>query len=134
MELDGYNEDLAVAFEYQGGQHYHYHNLFHESLEDFEQRIADDNLKRKVCMENNVTLIEVPYTVQYNQLPNYIIDECKKKNIQVPEIDEHVDFNKIINRSFIKSRENEKEYDNQKKIDKYISEEDRGGNKKEKEQ
>ena len=85
-------------------------------------------------MENNVTLIEVPYTVQYNQLPNYIIDECKKKNIQVPEIDEHVDFNKIINRSFIKSRENEKEYDNQKKIDKYISEEDRGGNKKEKEQ
>ncbi|NVM53304.1 MAG: hypothetical protein HWN66_06335 [Candidatus Helarchaeota archaeon] len=104
MELDGYNKEIAIAFEYQGEQHYQYHKFFHKSLKDFEERKANDKLKKELCEKNGITLIEVPYTVEYNQMQDYIINECKKKNVDIPEIDKKIDY-KELNISSYKFKE-----------------------------
>jgi hypothetical protein len=60
MELDGYNQDLGVAFEYQGFQHYQKCYL-HSTEEEFEWQQQKDREKRDLCRKHNVKLIEVPW-------------------------------------------------------------------------
>ncbi len=67
MELDGYNEELSLAFEYHGIQHYEFHTPFHNSLEGFERRKGDDAFKKELCEKKGVILIEVPYTLEYTK-------------------------------------------------------------------
>jgi hypothetical protein len=65
LELDGYNEDLRLAFEYQGEQHYNYIPHFHRNgPEDLvDQRIRDAR-KRELCDEHWVVLIEIPHWIK----------------------------------------------------------------------
>lgn len=78
LELDGYNDDLKLAFEYQGIQHYEYNEYFHYSQADFERQRERDNRKRELCRENKITLIEVPYMYDYrnyDRMTSYIMDK-----------------------------------------------------------
>jgi hypothetical protein len=60
LELDGYNGELRLAFEYQGIQHERYTPQFHRrGPEDFEAQRKRDDLTRERCIENFVVLIEV---------------------------------------------------------------------------
>ena len=95
MELDGYCKKLRLAFEYQGVQHYKYVQKFHQTR-SFERQKTMDDVKRKKCEENNVILIDVPYTIDYEKMPKYIIQECKKRNIKIPEITKSLDY-KLMN-------------------------------------
>lgn len=61
LELDCYNEDLKLAVEFNGKQHYEYHPRFHMSQEDYEYSQYKDELKKTLCLENKVELIVVPY-------------------------------------------------------------------------
>ncbi|NVM55630.1 MAG: hypothetical protein HWN66_18160 [Candidatus Helarchaeota archaeon] len=121
MELDGYNQKLALAFEYQGFQHYHFVEFFHETEGDFKQRVADDEKKRELCDQNGITLIEIPYTVPYKQMPDYILTKCEENKIEVPEIDREIYFNKIINESYVSSEEAEEHF--QSRIEEYTPDE-----------
>lgn len=85
MELDGYCEKLGLAFEYHGEQHYKHNHFFHK-LRDLNQQIKYDKLKRKLCKQNNVILIEIPFNITYEKMKDYIIAKCKKKKIRVPKI------------------------------------------------
>lgn len=59
---------LKCLIEYQGEQHYRKESRFYD--EEAQER---DSLKRKYCFENNINLIEIPYT-DYNKLNyNYLI-------------------------------------------------------------
>src|SRR3989344_228657 len=58
LELDGYCEEEGVAFEYQGAQHYRYVKIFHKTR-DLETQKIMDQIKREVCVKNNVCLIEI---------------------------------------------------------------------------
>ena len=60
MELDGYCEQLRLAFEHQGELHYTELPHFHRSPGDFQAMLQRDEAKRRLCAENNVTLIAVP--------------------------------------------------------------------------
>jgi len=60
MELDGYSNSLAIAFEYQGFQHYE-QCYWHSGPEDFAWQQQKDQEKRLLCKANGVTLIEVPW-------------------------------------------------------------------------
>jgi hypothetical protein len=57
LELDGYNETLSIAFEYQGP--HHYINFYNS--DQFEINQKNDALKRNICKEKGITLIEIPH-------------------------------------------------------------------------
>jgi len=76
LELDGYNQDLNIAFEYQGEQHYSFIPLFHQKIDDFEKQQRRDNLKAEICAQREVKLIQVPYTRRGDR--QFIIDELRK--------------------------------------------------------
>jgi phage FluMu protein Com len=61
MQLDGYCQELKLAFEYHGHQHYQPVARFNMSAEDVVRRQAEDALKRRLCRENGVALIEIPF-------------------------------------------------------------------------
>ena len=78
LELDCYNDDLKLALEYNGAQHYKYTPYFHKNKESFLNQQYRDELKRRMCEDNGITLIEVPYTVKNDQLEPYIMKKLSK--------------------------------------------------------
>ena len=85
LELDGYNEDIQLAFEYQGIQHYKYRPFFHISEEGFKDQQERDRRKYDLCIQNGITLVLIPYTFGYNNLTKleiYIIDQCISHGIK----------------------------------------------------
>ena len=66
LSFDFYLPDFNICIEYQGQQHYE-PMRFTNSMEKFEQNQKNDNKKREYCKNNNIKLIEIPYT-DYNIL------------------------------------------------------------------
>lgn len=90
LELDGYSETLGIAFEYNGAQHYKPVGLFHRNR-TLDKQIESDKLKKRLCEEYGIKLIEIPYTVQHEDMFDYIVQICKQQGIQVPA-KEKVDY------------------------------------------
>ncbi|NOU91979.1 hypothetical protein GC093_01845 [Paenibacillus sp. LMG 31456] len=82
-ELDGYNAEIGIAFEYHGLQHYEYVEIFHRSIENFHKQKERDRFKRKLCENKGICLISVPYTVSHDDtlFSNFIYLSLKKKKI-----------------------------------------------------
>lgn len=72
IELDCYNEDLQIAVEYNGIQHYQWPNFTGQTREKFDAQLRRDNYKKKACKERNIHLIIVPYTVKHKNIYQYI--------------------------------------------------------------
>lgn len=78
LELDGYNKDLNLAFEYNGIQHYKFSSKFHRTQQDFDEQQQRDLDKLDMCSkykadgENALRLITIPYTIKYEKLEGYI--------------------------------------------------------------
>ena len=86
LELDGYCEDLLLAFEYQGIQHYEYVSFFHETEKNFEEQKERDILKIKLCRENGIDVVIIPYTLNYkneDELKYFIKQQLKIYNINL---------------------------------------------------
>jgi Probable Zinc-ribbon domain len=77
MELDGFSALLSVAFEHHGEQHFQHLPHFQRGDETLAVRIRDDDHKRALCRINGVFLIEVPYFIPENQLPQWIFDRLE---------------------------------------------------------
>ena len=77
LELDGYNERLSLAFEYDGKFHYERHPKGDEK--SFEDQRDRDLVKNSLCKQNGVTLIRIPYT-ENNNLDNFIKENNKIKD------------------------------------------------------
>lgn len=73
LELDCYNHEIKIAVEYNGIQHYKWPNFTGQSKLEFENQLRRDNLKRRLCDDNGIYLITVPYNVPHNHIKNYII-------------------------------------------------------------
>jgi hypothetical protein len=72
LQLDGYNKEKKIAFEYQGKQHYDfcYTNGYSESvLKGIQKR---DFFKKEICSKRNVQLIVIPYWIPKNQWESYV--------------------------------------------------------------
>jgi hypothetical protein len=78
LELDCYNEELGLAVEYNGIQHYKFNKFFHRNHDHFMAQKYRDDMKRRICKENGITLIEVPYTVKNENIENYLKKELRK--------------------------------------------------------
>jgi uncharacterized protein YkuJ len=80
LELDGYNEELKIAFEYNGRQHYEqikYWNNKKSNKLTITQR--NDKFKLKKCREKGILLIVIPYNI--SNIEEYIKNELKKAGI-----------------------------------------------------
>lgn len=75
LELDCYNEELKLAVEYNGKQHYEFSPLFHRTMNQFHVQQERDERKRKECKDLEITLIEVHYKINtYSKIRIYLID------------------------------------------------------------
>ena len=73
LELDLYNEELKLAIEFHGRQHYVYTPFYQKNgYSDFIKQVERDNVKLDICDRNNVYVITVPYNCPTNQIENYI--------------------------------------------------------------
>jgi len=77
-ELDLYCEELNLAVEYNGYQHYIYPNCFHKNKIEFIAQLRRDAFKKKMCTLHNLPLIVVPYNVRKEFIENYIRRKLKK--------------------------------------------------------
>ena len=78
LELDCYNEDLRLAVEYNGIQHYKYVPYFHRNNDHFLTQKYRDDMKRRLCNENKVNLIEVPYSVKIEDIRPFLINAIER--------------------------------------------------------
>jgi hypothetical protein len=74
LEIDMYCQQLNLACEYNGRQHYEYTPRFHKSEADFLYQKEKDAMKARSCKEHGVTLISVPHTIPFEQLKTYILE------------------------------------------------------------
>jgi hypothetical protein len=74
LELDCYNKELGLAFEYDGHFHYEVRKGLNNDLEKTKQL---DLLKEKLCKENNVHLIRVPYFLKDKDFYEKILEGLK---------------------------------------------------------
>lgn len=82
LELDVYNDDLRLAVEYNGRQHYQFNSHFHNGSNDrFQNQQYRDLIKKQLCEENGVRLIIVPYSVPPDHIGQYIDDQLDKAGL-----------------------------------------------------
>lgn len=72
LELDGYNKELKMAWEYNGKQHYLYvPEYFHRNnIEEFHSQQERDKRKIMLCEKNEVNLLVIPYKFTFNDKTN----------------------------------------------------------------
>lgn len=74
LELDFYLPDIPLGIEFQGPVHFR--QVFKKH--DIGSQRERDELKRKLCKQHNLPLIEIPYTKLF---PEYVANELVNQNI-----------------------------------------------------
>lgn len=93
LELDGYCEELGVAFEHNGTQHYDSETYFKE---DFNGRKRNDECKLQLCQQYNVKIIIIPelFTImKLDNLKDFIKSEFIRLNIEIPKSFDDISIN-----------------------------------------
>lgn len=72
LELDGYNPELGLAFEFNGPTHYKYIPIVHRTKRAFIAQQQRDKLKKQLCEQHGVHLIVIPHQIHPSQLEAFI--------------------------------------------------------------
>jgi len=72
LELDCYNEQLKLAAEYNGEQHYKFPNRFHKTHSEFMCQVKRDRLKAEMCELQGIHLISIPWSIGHSLIPDFI--------------------------------------------------------------
>lgn len=85
-ELDGYNDELKLAFEYNGEQHYHQINKWHRNRNTLMHRQYIDKEKKKACNNKNIKLITISFENSKNDemLLSFIKEQLSEIGIIAP--------------------------------------------------
>lgn len=87
LELDGYNENLKLAFEYQGIQHYKLMYFDNGDYTRLNHQKEKDKIKVSRCKENGIILIVISYEdVKFKSdviVKDIIIEELLKNNVEL---------------------------------------------------
>jgi hypothetical protein len=83
LELDMYNDDLKIAVEYNGIQHYKEMKHFHRTPGAFKYQQERDQLKIELCFKNDVLLIIVPYTIDNDNICEYLANKLIENYIYI---------------------------------------------------
>ena len=84
LELDLYNEELKLALECDGVQHYVWPNSFHGTRAQFDDQIYRDRLKEEMCRQAAVTLVRIPFTVPLKNYEIYLRGELQRIGFHMP--------------------------------------------------
>ena len=77
IKVDFYLPKFNTFVEYNGKQHYIMQEGFGGQLK-FDKQVQRDKYLRKYCKENNINLIEIPYTEK--DIENYLINKINECN------------------------------------------------------
>lgn len=70
MELDIFSEELGLAFEHNGEQHYRLVPRFHpDGNASLQRQVARDHRKTDLCNDNHVCLVVIPYDIYRGRMP-----------------------------------------------------------------
>lgn len=79
LELDCYNEELKLAVEYNGIQHYKFNKMMHQnSRHSFQNQQYRDHIKKELCEKNGIKLVIVPYQIKEENISGFLYEELKK--------------------------------------------------------
>jgi hypothetical protein len=78
LEIDCYNSKLKIGVEYNGEQHYVYPNFTNQTEEEFKKQVYRDRCKRRICKEQGITLITVPYKIKIKDIGSFIENKLDK--------------------------------------------------------
>lgn len=82
LELDLFNQELRIAVEYNGSQHYHFNDHMHQKSKDkFHNQQYRDYMKRQLCAQHNIHLIIVPYTIKNEDIPSFLYKKLQEMNL-----------------------------------------------------
>ncbi|MFK7950435.1 MAG: hypothetical protein AB8G11_22800 [Saprospiraceae bacterium] len=98
MELDGYCEELKIAFEHHGEYHYKQNKHFQRRKETLERRKLDDKTKVDLCKINNIILVIIPYFIETTELKTFIFNKLFMLNLGIT-------LNENINDKYVVSNE-----------------------------
>lgn len=82
LELDGYNKELGIAFEYQGIQHYTNSGLksiYRKACKKIQYR---DEIKKKICKQKSIKLIIIKYFKPNEKFEIIFSKIVKRINVQ----------------------------------------------------
>ena len=86
MEIDGFNRELKLGFEYNGSQHYQVKSKFYKNgIEELRKRKSDDILKIHLAKTRGINIITVPFWIKANEMEKYIVVEARKLGYKVRE-------------------------------------------------
>lgn len=105
LELDGYNNTLKLAFEYQGIQHYKKVDFFHRTEGSFEAQLERDRLTKERCEQNGVKLLIISYKIKNAALRDYVRDRLTEFGfIIAPMADNNTKFYNRIRSDNVKNQ------------------------------
>lgn len=99
MELDGYSEELSVAFEYQGRQHYE--KVGYLQNHNLNQIQSNDKQKIRICRTRGIKLLVISYKDDYRSFPKVAKKQLKSLGFDVSKYDftQIIDWNLAYNRA-----------------------------------
>jgi hypothetical protein len=77
LEIDCFNPTLRLGVEYNGQQHYSYNSFFHRNIDASTNQKYRDEIKRRLCQENDVHLVEVPFTIKLHDIGSFLYNKLK---------------------------------------------------------
>jgi len=75
LELDGYNDELGIAFEYQGEQHFRQVSYLKDTKEVFAKRQKHDQIKKELCAQYGIILLCPTYELGEDEFEEHIKNE-----------------------------------------------------------
>ena len=100
LELDGYCEPKAIAFEHHGRQHYLVNSRFYKQDLEFDHRLKLDVEKENLCINHGVKLIivpEIPFLTPLAEVFPFLKKEFEKLGIEITKSKDelNIDWAKI---------------------------------------
>lgn len=103
LELDGYNEELKIAFEHNGSQHYIVDGYFTRTEESLKSIKDRDEFKLMTCARDDikvklVIIRELDICGESRAIISKIIDECAEQGLILPNQDKilKIDINEAF--------------------------------------
>ncbi len=86
LEIDGYNEELQMGFEFQGVQHFKFTPMFHDTPEDLIKQQERDVRKKSIVDARGIKMLYPTDKMKHTRIVNYTIDTLDKLSI-APMVD-----------------------------------------------